>query len=132
MAASLTFNHMVVQSSALLDSIFHALSDPTRRAMLRTLALGRQNIGQLAAPFKMSLAAASKHVRVLENAGLVRRHVAGRTHVCELEPTPLARADEWIRYYQKFWTSRLQALDALLEAEQVAPGTRRRQKGTRQ
>jgi DNA-binding transcriptional ArsR family regulator len=107
-------NHMVKQRGASLDDVFHALADPTRRAMLRSLAGGERNIGELAAPFRMSFAAASKHVRVLESAGLVRRRVQGRSHICRIEPAPLAAAEEWLRYYERFWTKRLEALDALL------------------
>ncbi|HLY55150.1 MAG TPA: metalloregulator ArsR/SmtB family transcription factor [Stellaceae bacterium] len=100
-----------------LDSVFHALADPTRRAMLRSLAAGERKIGDLAAPFRMSFAAASKHVRVLEGAGLVRRRIAGRTHLCRIEPAPLAAAEAWLSFYQRFWTERLQTLDSLLQAE---------------
>lgn len=108
----------MVESQALpLDAVFQALTDPTRRAMLRSLAAGERNIGELAAPFDMSLAAASKHVKVLERAGLVRRVVRGRTHVCRLDPAPLAAADEWLRFYEQFWNRKLDALDALLKAE---------------
>ncbi len=102
--------------------VFQALTDATRRAMLRSLAGGDRNIGELAAPFDMSLAAASKHVKVLERAGLVRRLVQGRTHICRLEPAPLAAADEWLRFYEQFWNRRLDALDALLKAEDAAMG----------
>ena len=105
-----------------LDTVFQALTDATRRAMLRSLAEGDRNIGELAAPFDMSLAAASKHVKVLERAGLVRRLVKGRTHVCQLEPAPLAAADEWLRFYEQFLNRRLDALDALLKAEDAALG----------
>jgi len=108
---------MVEQDGALLDDVFRALADPTRRAMLRSLAAGERNIGELAAPFRMSFAAASKHVKVLESAGLVRRRVQGRSHVCRIEPAPLAAAEEWLRYYTRFWTERLDALDAMLQAE---------------
>ncbi len=111
---------MVKQKAASLDNVFHALADPTRRAMLRTLAAGERNIGELAAPFRMSFAAASKHVRVLESAGLIRRRVQGRSHICRIEPGPLAAADEWLRYYEQFWTNRLDALDSLLKAEDRA------------
>lgn len=107
-------------SEPTLDHVFHALADPTRRAMLRTLAAGERKIGDLAAPHAMSFAAASKHVRVLERAGLVRRRVEGRAHVCRLEPAPLAGADEWLRFYQSLWTSSLDALDAMLRAEDEA------------
>jgi DNA-binding transcriptional ArsR family regulator len=122
---------MVLQSSTLLDGVFHALADPTRRAMLRHLSAGQSSIGQLAAPFKMSFAAASKHVRVLESAGLVSRRVEGRTHFCALEPAPLARASKWIHHYEQFWTGRLQALDDLLNTEAAAATTRSRKKGSR-
>jgi DNA-binding transcriptional ArsR family regulator len=88
--------------------------------MLHRLAGGERNIGELAAPFDMSLAAASKHVKVLERAGLVRRVIRGRTHVCRLDPAPLAAADEWLRFYEQFWNRRLDALDALLKAEDLA------------
>lgn len=108
---------MVESQARPLDAVFQALTDPTRRAMLRSLAAGDRNIGELAAPFDMSLAAASKHVKVLERAGLVRRVVRGRTHVCRLDPTPLAAADEWLRFYERFWNQKLDALDALLKAE---------------
>jgi DNA-binding transcriptional ArsR family regulator len=111
---------MVAQQSSALDGVFHALADPTRRAMLRSLATGERNIGELAAPFRMSLAAASKHVKVLESAGLVRRKVQGRSHICRIEPSPLAAADRWLRYYERFWNKRLDALEALLKAEDAA------------
>lgn len=113
---------MVELNTPALDIVFQALTDATRRAMLRSLAEGDRNIGELAAPFDMSLAAASKHVKVLERAGLVRRMVKGRTHVCRLEPAPLAAADEWLRFYEQFWNRRLDALDALLKAEDEATG----------
>lgn len=106
---------MVVQGSVSLDAVFHALSDPTRRAMLHSLTCGERNIGELAAPFSMSFAAASKHVRVLEAAGLVRRRVEGRSHVCRLEPSPLLAVDEWLRFYERFWSSRLDLLEGLLQ-----------------
>ncbi len=112
---------MVEQRSAALDRVFHALADPTRRSMLRSLAAGEHTIGALAAPFAMTFAAASKHVKVLEGAGLVHRRVRGRSHFCRLEPGPLAAADEWLRFYERFWTSRLDALEALLRAEDLMP-----------
>lgn len=108
---------MVAQQPAPLDRVFHALADPTRRAMLRSLAAGERNIGELAAPCKMSFAAASKHVRVLESAGLVRRRVEGRRHICRIEAAPLAAAEKWLRYYDRFWNKRLDALEALLKAQ---------------
>jgi DNA-binding transcriptional ArsR family regulator len=111
---------MVLQNSAALDGVFHALADPTRRAMLRTLAGGERNITELAAPFSMTFAAASKHVRVLESAGLVRRRVQGRTHLCRIEPLPLAAATEWLRFYEGFWNDRLDRLEEMLREEDIA------------
>ncbi|HUO94202.1 MAG TPA: metalloregulator ArsR/SmtB family transcription factor [Rhizomicrobium sp.] len=110
-------NHMVQRPQKSLDGIFSALSDPTRRSMLRRLAARERTIGELAAPFRMSFAAASKHVRVLERAGLLRRRVQGRSHICRIVPEPLAAADEWLRYYERFWRGQLSALEAVLETE---------------
>jgi DNA-binding transcriptional ArsR family regulator len=110
----------MVSESQKLDGVFHALSDPTRRAMLRELAGGARKISDLAAPFSMSFAGASKHVRVLEAAGLVRRNVEGRAHICQLEPAPLAQANEWLAFYERFWAVKLDALDALLNAQNEA------------
>ncbi len=104
---------MVEQTSEHLDSVFHALADPTRREMLRSLAVRERTVSELAGPFRMSLAAASKHVKTLERAGLVRRTVQGRTHVCRLDPQPLAGAHEWLNFYERFWSERLDALEAL-------------------
>lgn len=103
-----------------LDDIFHALADPTRRAMLKDLAGSGRTVGELAKPFSMSLAAASKHIKVLEHAGLVRRSVEGRTHICSLDAQPLHAGMEWIRHYEKFWNARLDTLETLLEAEDAA------------
>lgn len=110
---------MVEQHPQQLDSIFRALADPTRREMLRRLSDGGQRISDLAEPFAMSLAGASKHVKVLENAGLVRRSVRGRTHWCELEAARLAEVYEWLAYYKRFWNRRLDALEAVLQEEDV-------------
>lgn len=110
-------NHMVEYLAPQLDPVFHALGDATRRRMLRHLAEGERTVGQLAAPFEMSLAAASKHIKTLETAGLVRREVRGRTHICRLEPGPLASAHEWLGFYERFWTSRLDTLGRLLREE---------------
>ena len=107
-----------------LDAVFHALGDPTRRRMLQRLAQGEQTVGQLAEPFSMSLAAASKHLKALEGAGLITRQVLGRTHVCHLNAAPLRVADEWLRHYERFWTDRLDVLEALLRQDRTgtAPG----------
>ena len=108
---------MVELEASRLSPIFHALSDATRRRMLLELASGERTVGQLAEPFAMSLAAASKHIKVLEGAGLIRREVRGRVHVCSLEPGPLETAHEWLSFYERFWTLRLDALDRLLREE---------------
>ncbi len=108
---------MVEFQAAELDSIFHALGDATRRRMLRTLAGGERTVGQLAEPFAISLAAASKHVKALEHAGLIRREGRGRTHWCRLDPGPLASAHEWLSFYERFWSDRLDLLERLLLEE---------------
>lgn len=100
-----------------LDTVFHALGDATRRKMLGELAGGERTVSQLAEPFAMSLAAASKHIKVLESAGLLRREVRGRAHFCRLEPGPLASAHEWLTFYERFWTSRLDILERLLRED---------------
>jgi DNA-binding transcriptional ArsR family regulator len=107
----------MVEQSTQLDTVFQALADPTRREMLRRLAGGERSIGELAAPFQMSFAGASKHVRFLESAGLIHRTVRGRTHVCSLNPAPLAAAEEWLKFYERFWTERLDALERELNAD---------------
>jgi len=111
------FNHMVELQTPQLNSIFHALGDATRRQMLRELSGGERTVSQLAEPFAISLAAASKHIKALENAGLIQREVRGRTHVCRLDPGPLASAFEWLSFYERFWTERLDLLDQLLRED---------------
>ena len=108
---------MVELDAPELTSVFHALCDATRRQMLRELARGEQSVGQLAQPFAISLAAASKHIKVLESAGLIRREVRGRTHLCRLDPGPLATAHEWLSFYERFWTAGLDILERLLREE---------------
>ncbi len=108
---------MVEHHASQLDSIFHALGDATRREMLARLAKGEHTVSQLAEPFDMSLAAASKHIKALEAAGLVKRDVQGRVHVCRLNAGPLANAHQWLAYYEIFWRNRLDALEELLKAE---------------
>jgi DNA-binding transcriptional ArsR family regulator len=111
---------MVELQTPPMNSVFHALGDATRRHMLRELADGERTVSELAEPFSMSLAAASKHIKVLENAGLIRREVRGRTHLCRLDPGPLASAHEWLSFYERFWSSRLDVLEQLLRAEDDA------------
>jgi len=100
-----------------LDTTFRALADPTRRGMLARLALGDKSIGELAEPFDMSFAGASKHVRVLEDAGLIARRKHGRTHVISLEARPLEEAERWLRQWERFWNARLDRLQALVESD---------------
>jgi DNA-binding transcriptional ArsR family regulator len=117
-------NHMVERSSVLdespeLDAVFRSLSDPTRRSMLRMLADGERSVGELAEPFAMSFAGASKHVKVLEDAGLVSRTIRGRIHSCRLDPERLAVADRWFDFYTRFWSKRLDNLEDALRNESV-------------
>jgi DNA-binding transcriptional ArsR family regulator len=108
---------MVEFDSVQLDTVFHALGDPTRRGMLANLALGEKSVGELAEPFAMSFAGASKHVKVLEEAGLIARRKQGRTHVCSLNAGPLAEAERWLKQWERFWKVRLDRLQAVVEAE---------------
>src|SRR6476661_1196824 len=100
-----------------LDSTFRALADPTRRGMLASLALGEKSIGELAEPFAMSFAGASKHVKVLEEAGLIVRRKQGRTHLISIEAKPIEEAERWMRQWERFWNTRLDRLEALIEQE---------------
>ena len=106
---------MVTDRSPHLNRVFHALAHPARRAILRRLSTSEQNLSELSAPLKMSFPAASKHVRVLEQAKLVRRRVVGRTHLCRIEPQPLAQASDWLQGYRELWESNFQRLDVLLD-----------------
>lgn len=119
---------MVDSRSTVLDAVFHALSDPTRREMLASLAREPQKVGELAEPFDISLAAASKHIKVLERAGLVERSIEGRTHLCRLRVRPLHAGIEWLRHYERFWKGRLDALESLLREDDArrAMGRKRR------
>src|ERR1700683_1923104 len=94
-----------------MDAVFHALASQPRRDMVARRAAGPLTVGQLAAPLAMSLAAAAKHVQVLERAGLLHRTIAGRRQICRLEPGPLASSQSWLAFYEPFWTERLDALD---------------------
>ena len=108
-------NLMVLDRSPRLDLVFHALAHPARRAILRQLSGGERNLSELAAPLKMTFPAATKHVRVLEAARLVRRRVAGRQHLCRLEAAPLKEAMLWTESFRQNWEVRFEALDSLLE-----------------
>ena len=109
-----TFNTMVEQHLNKLDVVFRALGDHTRRAMLHRLAKGEQTVSALAAPYDMSLAAASKHIQSLERAGLVKRTVRGRIHYVRIDPRPLERADDWLKGYERLWDTRIERLVELL------------------
>src|SRR5580700_10393445 len=113
-------NHMVNYSVAShntpLDATFGALADPTRRAVLARLALGEATVTELAEPFDVSLPAVSKHLRVLESAGLLKREIDGRVHRCRLAPKPMKAAAAWIDKYRAFWENQFDALEKYLES----------------
>jgi len=100
-----------------LDATFQALSDPTRRGMLASLALSEKSIGELGEPFAMSFAGVAKHVKVLEAAGLIARRKAGRRQICTLQAEPLAEAERWLKQWEHFWTVRLDRLQTLVESK---------------
>ena len=112
----------MVQQEAVLDRLFHALADPTRRKMLAHLANAPRNIGELAAPHAMSFTAASKHVRVLEHAGLVKRRIEGRAHVLKLEPKAMKTAERWISERRAIWERQFDQLDEYLAATDPEKG----------
>jgi DNA-binding transcriptional ArsR family regulator len=112
---------MVLDRSPTLDRVFHALAHPARRTIIRSLTRGELNLSELAEPLKMSFPAASKHVRVLERAKLVRRRISGRQHLCRLEAEPMKEVNMWIEQFREQWERRFQALDALLEEMQSEP-----------
>ena len=107
-------------SSQQLDATFAALADPTRRAILARLALGEATVMELAEPFTMSQPAISKHLKVLERAGLVSRGQLAPRRPVKLEAKPMAEAAQWLEAYRKFWEERFEALDALLEGIEAA------------
>lgn len=110
---------MVEYESAQLDVVFQALSDGTRRRMLHSLSLRPRSVGELAAPFQISLAAASKHIKVLERASLVQRRIQGRTHYCQLRAETLAEAERWLQHYRQFWNERQDALETVLPTDSI-------------
>ena len=115
-----TLNQMVEQS---LDRVFHALADPTRRAILDRLREGEATVGRLSEPFPLSFAAVSKHLGVLERAGLVTREARGRARMCRVNPGALNDARAWLEIHERFWSERLDALDQLVGS---SPDTRDR------
>jgi DNA-binding transcriptional ArsR family regulator len=100
-----------------LDAVFHALGDPTRRALLARLAKNPAMITELASPFAMSLPAVSRHIRVLEGAGLITRDVEGRMHRCSLNAKPFKSVESWLSHYRKFWEGNLEALARYAESD---------------
>src|ERR1700687_118063 len=107
---------MVNYNTGLLDATFGALADPTRRALLAPLARGQAMVTELAKPFAISLPAISKHLRVLESAGLLQREIDGRVHRCRLAPRPMRDAAAWIGKYCAFWEHQFDALAKYLES----------------
>jgi len=111
------FNDMIASQPQELNRIFLALGHPVRRQILACLAQGEATVTEIAEPFELSLNAISKHLKVLERAGLIERQVVGREHYCRICPEPLKEASEWLAYYQAFWTSRLDAMEQELIAK---------------
>jgi DNA-binding transcriptional ArsR family regulator len=107
-----------------LDAVFSALADPTRRAILARLAEGEASVGELAAPFRLTLPTVSRHLDVLEDASLIARRKAAQRRVCSLRPEPLMAAGAWLARYAAFWEGRLDALQKLVEAPE--PGGSRK------
>ncbi len=105
----------MVKCSSKLDTIFAALSDPTRRAILSRLARGDLSVGELARPFDVSLPAVSRHLRVLQQAGLLTQDRQGRVRRCRLQAAPMRAAAAWIQRYHRFWTGQLDALAQFVE-----------------
>ena len=108
-----------------LDATFAALSDATRRDILARLALGGSTVSEIAAPYEVSLNAVSKHLMVLENAGLVTRRIEGRTHHLTLNPEPLRTAAQWLEIYRAFWEERLDALEDFIARKKGMERARR-------
>lgn len=104
-----------------LDSVFSALADPTRRAILECLTAGELSVGQLAEPFDISMPAISKHLRVLEHAGLLVQEKDGRIRRCHIETEPLKAASDWLEQYSQFWEARFDALATFLQETQSDP-----------
>ncbi len=107
----------MVKHNTQLDLTFSALADPTRRAILSRLAKGDISVGELAQPFEISLPAVSKHLRVLQRAGLLTQDPQGRVRRCRLQAAPMREASEWMQRYRRFWTRQLDALAEFVEAE---------------
>jgi DNA-binding transcriptional ArsR family regulator len=109
---------MVKSSAAKLDIVFHALSDSTRRAILRDIVGKQKTVGEIARPYQMSLAAVSKHLNVLESADLITREKRGSFQVIHLNAHAMKKAEHWLRFYENFWDDKLNALQTLLEGKE--------------
>jgi DNA-binding transcriptional ArsR family regulator len=109
-----------------LDDTLIALADETRRSILRHLASGEARVTEIAAPFDISLNSVSKHIRLLERAGLVRRRIAGRDHFLALEPKPFDDLTQWMLKTREFWSARLDSLEAALRAEDAIEAARKK------
>ena len=122
------YNQMVINHSKRLDATFAALADPTRRAILARLASGEASVTELVKPFAMSQPAISKHLKVLEHAGLISRGRDAQRRPCRIEAKPLAEANGWLEGYRQFWEGSFQRLDALLDEMKVKEKKRARTK----
>src|SRR5215831_10422196 len=111
---------MVSQQLQALDRVFLALGHPVRRQILERLMVSEATVTDIAAPFELSLNAISKHLKVLEKAGLIQRQIQGREHYCRLSPQPLEEVTDWLTHYQTFWTSRFDAMEQELIARERA------------
>jgi DNA-binding transcriptional ArsR family regulator len=114
-----------------LDHVFGALADPTRRAILARLALGEVSVGELAEPFAMSLPAVSKHLKVLEQAGLISKSRAAQTRPCKLEPDTLKAVDAWLEDYRRLWSESLDRLEDYLKTLQAQPAAKEKKNARR-
>jgi DNA-binding transcriptional ArsR family regulator len=111
------FTFMVEFRDEQLDGVFHALSDPTRRAILGMLAERPHTVTELVEPFPFSLNAISKHIKALEKVGLIDREINGRVHLCHLNTKPMNEAYQWLGTYERFWSSSLDKLEKLLKSK---------------
>jgi DNA-binding transcriptional ArsR family regulator len=114
----------MVNNTASLDAVFSALADPTRRRIVERLARGELTVGEISAEFPISAPAISKHVRILEDSGLLERRVEGRIHRCRLAPKPMRAAADWVDTQERFWRGALDRLDVYLKNTQPKKGTR--------
>jgi len=119
---------MVTHAADPLTATFSALADPTRRAILARLAQGEASVGELAEPFDMSLPGVSKHLKVLERAGLIERGRKAQWRPCRLRPKPLEGVDQWLAHYRRFWEQSFDRLDAYLNEPQATEQRRARRK----